>query len=118
MIDGDERLLRAALTNLVNNAWKFTRTRPETCIEFGQAENNGRQVYFVRDNGVGFDMAYSNKLFGAFQRLHGANEFEGTGIGLATVERIMHRHGGEIWAEAAVDRGAAFYFTLKGSEAV
>jgi PAS domain S-box-containing protein len=118
MIDGDERLLRAALTNLINNAWKFTRTRPETCIEFGQTEHNGRQVYFVRDNGVGFDMAYSNKLFGAFQRLHGASEFEGTGIGLATVERIMHRHGGEIWAEAAVDRGAAFYFTLKGSEAV
>ena len=110
--NGDERLLRAALTNLINNAWKFSRTQERPCIEFGSAEKDGRQVYYVRDNGVGFDMAYVNKLFGAFQRLHSATEFEGTGIGLATVERIMHRHGGQIWAEAAVNQGAAFYFTL------
>lgn len=110
--NGDERLLRAALTNLIHNAWKFTGNRDNACIEFGHTDEDGEPVYFVRDNGVGFDMTYSNKLFGAFQRLHGFDEFEGTGIGLATVERIIHRHRGKIWADAAIDRGATFYFTI------
>lgn len=109
---GDERLLRVALSNLINNAWKYTRKQPTPCVEFGATEHNGKQAYFVRDNGAGFDMTYANRLFGAFQRLHSSSEFEGTGIGLATVQRIIHRHGGEIWAEAAVDNGATFYFTL------
>lgn len=112
IVSGDERLLRAAVTNLLNNAWKFTRTRTNPCIEFGRTSQSGEIVYFVRDNGVGFDMTYANKLFGAFQRLHGFDEFEGTGIGLATVERIIHRHRGRIWADAAVDQGATFYFTV------
>lgn len=110
--NGDERLLRAALTNLLDNAWKFTGNQNNPCIEFGRIQEQEQSVYFVRDNGVGFDMTYSNKLFGAFQRLHGFDEFEGTGIGLATVERIIHRHRGKIWADAAVGRGATFYFTI------
>ncbi len=111
-VEGDKELLRAALSNLFNNAWKFTRKQPQARIEFGITHTGGRQAYFVGDNGVGFDMSYAGKLFGAFQRLHRAGEFEGTGIGLATVERIIHRHGGQIWADAAVDHGATFYFTL------
>ena len=110
---GDRGLIRIVLTNLLTNAWKFTRKQSLARIEFGSEIHEGQQVYFVRDNGVGFDMAYADKLFGAFQRLHNVNEFEGTGIGLATVERIIHRHGGKIWVEAAVNQGAAFYFTLK-----
>lgn len=105
---GEPMLLRAVLENLIGNAWKFTRNTPEAFIEFGF---DGRD-YYVKDNGAGFDMAYANKLFGAFQRLHAADEYEGTGIGLATVARIVHRHGGEIRAEGAVGAGATFWFTL------
>jgi PAS domain S-box-containing protein len=109
---GDSALLGAVLENLLNNAWKFTRDTLRPRIEFGATFEAGRTVYFVRDNGAGFDMAYASKLFGVFQRLHGQNEFEGTGVGLATVQRIVHRHGGTIWAEAKVGEGACFRFTL------
>jgi signal transduction histidine kinase len=109
---GDRRLLRIALENLIGNAWKFTAKRPSARIEFGVNGDNGLRTYFVRDNGAGFDMEYANKLFGAFQRLHKTTEFNGTGIGLATVQRIIHRHSGCIWAEAKVEQGATFYFTL------
>lgn len=110
--DGDQRLLRLALENLLGNAWKFTSKRPRATIEFGVVERNGKPTYFVRDNGAGFDMAYAGNLFGPFQRLHTSDEFPGTGIGLATAQRLVHRHGGSIWAEAKVDQGATFYFTL------
>jgi len=110
--DADKRLLGVALTNLLSNAWKFTSKRPVARIEFGRTQQAGESVYFVRDTGAGFDMDYASKLFGAFQRLHGVNEFEGTGIGLATVQRVVNRHGGRIWAEGQVDSGATFYFTI------
>jgi len=109
---GDGRLLNVMLENLLGNAWKFTVKRPCATIEFGAVPYDGRVAYFVCDNGAGFDMAYADKLFGAFQRLHPMSEFAGTGIGLATVQRIIHRHGGHVWAEGAVEQGATFYFTL------
>ncbi len=112
LVNGDARLLHILLTNLLDNAWKYSSKTLDPQVEFGYMKQNGKSAYFVRDNGAGFDMAYANKLFGAFQRLHTASEFEGTGIGLATVQRIVHRHTGEIWAEAAVGKGATFYFTL------
>jgi signal transduction histidine kinase len=108
----DQVLLHSALENLLGNAWKFTGRTENAHIEFGSTEAEGESVYFVRDNGAGFDMAYSNKLFGAFQRLHGQGEFPGTGVGLATVGRIVWRHGGRVWAEGVVGKGATFYFTL------
>jgi PAS domain S-box-containing protein len=116
MAVGDERLLEVVLTNLLGNAVKFTGTRQAARIEFGVEERDGEQVYYVRDNGVGFDASRARKLFGAFQRLHRASDFPGTGIGLATVRRIVQRHGGRIWADAEVERGATFYFTLPAGE--
>jgi PAS domain S-box-containing protein len=113
---GDERLLGIALDNLIGNAWKFTDRRPKSRIAFGRGEDGGQPAYFVSDDGAGFDMAYAAKLFGVFQRLHTPDEFEGTGIGLATVERIVRRHGGRIWARGEVNRGATFYFTLDDRE--
>ncbi len=112
MACGDERLMRVALENLIGNAWKFTMRKPDACIEFGCSGEASGAEYFVRDNGAGFEMSYVDKLFGAFQRLHAMTEFTGTGIGLAIVQRIMHRHGGSIRAEGVVNKGAAFYFKL------
>lgn len=110
--EGDPRLLKIVMDNLLGNAWKYTGKHPRATIEVGVASRNGRTTYFVRDDGAGFDMACAGKLFGAFQRLHGTAEFPGTGIGLATVQRIINRHGGRVWAEGAVERGATVYFTL------
>jgi PAS domain S-box-containing protein len=112
--EGDPHLLRAVLENLLGNAWKFTGARPHARVAFGATPMDGTVAYFVADNGIGFDMAYADRLFRAFQRLHAMHEFPGTGIGLATVQRIVHRHGGRVWAEAQPGTGATFYFTLAG----
>ena len=111
---GDPRLLRILFENLLGNAWKFTARRERPQVEFGATTQRGITTYYIRDNGAGFDMAYANKLFAPFQRLHTAEEFPGTGIGLATVHRIVRKHGGRIWTESAPDQGATFYFTLAG----
>jgi light-regulated signal transduction histidine kinase (bacteriophytochrome) len=112
-VKADRNLMEIALHNLLENSWKYSRNQPLTKIEFGIETKDNKRVFYIRDNGVGFDMKYVDKLFGAFQRLHSASEFEGTGIGLATVQRIIRRHGGKIWAESEVNKGATFYFTLK-----
>lgn len=112
VVTGDGQLLKIALENLLENAWKFTAKQPETRIEFGMTQVSGEPTYFVRDNGAGFDMTYADRLFGPFQRLHPQDEFPGSGIGLATVQRIIHRHGGRVWAEGLVGQGATFQFTL------
>jgi len=111
----DPGLVRVALENLLSNAWKFSSKRACAHLEFGEVEVDGTLAFFVRDDGAGFDPAYAGRLFGAFQRLHGTTEFAGTGIGLATVQRIVHRHGGRVWAKGAVDCGATFYFTLSNA---
>jgi signal transduction histidine kinase len=112
VVSGDKNLLRIAMQNLISNAWKYSSKNDSIKIEFGKTIQEDSTVYFIRDNGVGFNMKYVNKLFGAFQRLHSVSEFEGTGIGLATVNRIIVKHGGSIWAEAEINKGASFYFKL------
>jgi light-regulated signal transduction histidine kinase (bacteriophytochrome) len=112
----DPGLMKQVLQNLLANAVKFSRVRSEEVIEVGPKDQDGTPVVYVRDNGVGFNLKYSDKLFGVFQRLHRQEDFEGTGVGLATVQRIVQKHGGRIWAEAELDKGATFYFTLGTSE--
>jgi light-regulated signal transduction histidine kinase (bacteriophytochrome) len=113
VVECDPGLMKQVVVNLLSNAVKFTRTRTTAVIEVGVQEQNGKRVIFVRDNGVGFDMKYVDKLFGVFQRLHRPQDFEGTGVGLATVQRIIQKHAGRIWVEAEQDKGAVFYFTLE-----
>ena len=112
MVRADPVLAKALIENLLRNAWKFTAEREEAVIELSAAQQGGETVYCVRDNGAGFDMAYADKLFQPFQRLHDAKRFEGTGVGLAIVQRVLRRHGGRIWAEGASGQGASFYFCL------
>ncbi|AKH39185.1 PAS domain S-box-containing protein [Nitrosomonas communis] len=116
IVRGDAQLLHIMLDNLLSNAWKFSAHNPQALIEVGCNIKKGRMIYFIRDNGVGFDMTYADKLFGVFQRLHDPHEFPGTGIGLATVQRVIHKHGGDIWAESTIDQGSTFYFTLNEKE--
>jgi signal transduction histidine kinase len=116
-VEADEGLMRVALDNLIRNAWKYTSRHADACIEFGAVKRRGEIVYFVKDDGAGFDPGLSDQLFQPFHRLHGRGEFPGTGIGLATVQRILVRHGGRIWAEGAVEKGATFWFTVKGAAA-
>ena len=112
VVRGDPTLLGAVLSNLLGNAWKFTAGKEHARIELGIEESEKGKAYFVRDNGAGFDVAYADKLFGAFQRLHNTTEFPGTGVGLAIVKRAVHRHGGRVWGTGEVDKGATFHFTL------
>jgi light-regulated signal transduction histidine kinase (bacteriophytochrome) len=112
IVDGDQQLLTIALRNLLENAWKFTGKCKQTRIEFGVTRQEGEKVYFIKDNGAGFNMKYSDKLFQPFQRLHSEKEYEGTGIGLAIVQGVIRRHGGRVWGESEKGRGATFYFTL------
>ena len=113
----DATLTKQVFQNLISNALKYSRPRSPAVIEIGQTNMNGDSVIFVRDNGVGFSMKYADKLFGVFQRLHRSEDFEGTGVGLATVQRIIKKHQGKVWAEAELDKGATFYFTLGGMTA-
>jgi light-regulated signal transduction histidine kinase (bacteriophytochrome) len=113
VVHADPRLLDIILTNLLGNAWKFTAKRTRPHVEFASLPGCAPMTFFVRDNGAGFDPAYASRLFGVFQRLHPAHEFDGTGIGLATVQRLVQRHGGKVWAEGAVDQGATVFFTLE-----
>ena len=112
MVKGDFSLLKIMLENLLNNAWKFTSKKDETIIEFGIIKGEEKDIYYIKDNGVGFDMEYVDKLFTPFQRLHSEEEFSGTGVGLANVKRIINMHGGKIWAEGKVGEGATFYFVI------
>lgn len=109
---GDQNLIQIVLQNLFDNAWKYSKNEPTAIIEFGTFQKDEQLVYFIKDNGVGFDMKYVDRLFGAFQRLHSHSEFEGTGIGLATVQRIIRRHQGTIWVDSEVNKGTSFFFTL------
>jgi light-regulated signal transduction histidine kinase (bacteriophytochrome) len=113
-VEGDPGLLKQVFANLLSNAVKYSRPRQHAVIEIALRVMNDESVIYIRDNGVGFNMKYADKLFGVFQRLHRAEEFEGTGVGLAIVERVVKRHGGHIWAESELDKGATFYFTLAG----
>jgi light-regulated signal transduction histidine kinase (bacteriophytochrome) len=114
--EGDKKLIYQALENLMQNAWKYTRDSEKSVIEFGSLQKDDKTVYYVRDNGAGFDMEYVDKLFQPFQRLHTSEDFSGTGIGLSIVERIIRRHGGKVWAEGKEGQGATFYFTLQSGE--
>jgi signal transduction histidine kinase len=113
-MQGDPTLMRVVLDNLLGNAWKYTAKRGDAEIRFERIEQDGRPVFVVADNGAGFDMRFADRLFGVFQRLHASSEFQGTGVGLASVRRIVRRHGGEVWAESEVGQGARFYFTAGG----
>ena len=116
MVDADATLLEVILVNLLGNAWKFTSRHGAARIAVGVTDADGERAFFVRDDGAGFDPGHAEHLFGPFQRLHSTEEFEGDGIGLATVQRLVARHGGRVWAEAEVEKGATFYFTLPGEE--
>ena len=114
--EADPKLMHAVLDNLLGNAWKFTSRHDRALIKVGAAQTDRGRAFYVQDDGAGFDMRYATNLFGAFQRLHTPDQFEGTGIGLATVQRIVHRHGGTVWAEGEVEKGATFWFTLEPAD--